>query len=207
MPNEVKAQLTQADCLPGYTLQEVPLPGAPSWMSGATTQRCVANWTGSAPNIESADPTRRSTVILSLAGPGTVNGCGPGHETRINIRATGGFFAVGQSSTVRVRVSKDFTNDGFDFQSLVPNGSWANFEGSITVFNVSEGDNVVGLRHVAGMPMNSGKHSIRLELEDFSLNAEKTWMEPYMGSMTQKYRIAPTGGIIVTFDLDGPGCM
>jgi len=154
------------------------------------TWRCVANWTGSAPNIPSTDPTRRSTVILSLAGPGTVNGCGDGHETRINIRATGGFFAEGHADLVRVRVSRDFTTDKFDFENQAA-GSWNPIDGSFTI-NVSEGDNYSAFRHRA-MPENAGKHVIRLKLEEAGLR-------------TEKYRIAPTGAIQIVFDLDGPGC-
>ncbi len=199
--------LTQDDCLPGYTLQEVPLPGAPSWMGNATTQRCVVNGTGSAPNIESADPTRRSTIILSLAGPGRVHGCGPGHETQINIRASGGFFAAGQSSIADVRLRSGFADNELNFERTDA-GVIAIFK-TIAV-NVTEGDNVVPIRYQAH-PLDpdqvnpGGKHVIRLELVDDTFNTENTWQE-HGRNYTQKYRIAPTGAIQIVFDLDGPGC-
>ena len=180
-------------------------------MGNPMTTKCVlANDVGgSAPNIESSDPSRRSTIQLFLAGPISVNGCGDGYETRINIRARGGFFAAGQSSLVTVRVSRDFTNDGFDFQNYL--AGWQGIDGSF-VINVSEGDNYVRFRHSSSNVMNQGKHAIRLILEDSSFNTEKTWRETTnrntgaTQSFTQKYRIAPTGGYIVVFDLDGSGC-
>ena len=193
-------------CLPGYTAQEVPLPGTENLprshhLHGRMTCRCMPNWSGSAPSIGSADPTRRSTVILSLAGPVTVNGCGMNHQTMINIRATGGFFATGQAALVSVSVSSDFTDDGFDFENdagLIDGGF---------VRQVMDGDNVFPFRHKAAphQGTRAGKHTISLRLVDRGLNTEKTWTEN-VTSYTQKYRIAPTGGVQVTFDLDGPGC-
>ncbi len=50
-----------------------------------------------------------------------------------------------------------------------------------------------------------GQHTISLRLVDSALNMPKTWMENGI-SYTQKYRIAPTGGVQFTFNLDGPGC-
>ena len=199
------AQMSEPTCLPGYTATQVPLPGDSSKM----TWRCVANWTGSAPNIESADSTRRSTLLLRLAGPGTVNGCGVGHETQINIRATGGFFAAGQSATADVRLRSGLADNELNFERTDA-GVIAIFK-TIAV-NVMEGDNVVPIRYQAppldaGQVNPGGKHVIRLELVDDTFNTEKTWAEPYMGSLTQKYRIAPTGAIQIVFDLDGPGCI
>ncbi|MCY4304150.1 MAG: hypothetical protein OXC62_05130 [Aestuariivita sp.] len=171
------------------------------------TWRCIANWTGSAPNIESADSTRRSTLLLRLAGPGTVNGCGDGHETQINIRATGGFFAAGQAAIADVRLRSDLADNALNFQRTDA--------GVIDIFktiavNVTEGDNVVPIRYQAnplhpGQVNPGGKHVIRLELVDDTFNTEKIWREGSM-SYTQKYRIAPTGAIQIVFDLDGPGC-
>ena len=200
----VVAQMSQPTCLPGYTAQRVPLPGG---TGSQMTWRCVANWTGSAPNIETADPTRRSTVILSLAGPGRVNGCGDGHETQINIRATGGFFAAGQSATAEVKLRSGLADSELNFQRTDA--------GVIGIFKtlavqISEGDNILPLRYQAA-PLDpggvnpGGKHVIRLELVDDGLNTQKTWTEGSM-SYTQKYRIAPTGAIQIVFDLDGPGC-
>ncbi len=200
----VDAQMSQPTCLPGYTARQVPLPGSQGirFLNGTMTWRCMADGTGSAPNIPSADPNLRSTVILSLAGPVKVNGCGAGHETQINIRATGGFFADEKSATAVARVSSSsLTND----QLLFEREAGAFFSNQLIV-NVSEGDNVVPIRYEAGSAMNpGGKHTIRLGLVDDSLNMPITWMEGSTEYM-QKYRIAPTGGIHVTFDLDGPGC-
>ena len=206
MAAPVAAQMSEPTCLPGYTATQVPLPGAPSWMR-AMTWRCMADGTGSAPNIESADPTRRSTLILSLAGSGRVHGCGPGHETQINIRATGGFFAAGQSATADVRLRSGLADNELNFERTDA-GVIAIFK-TIAV-NVTEGDNVVPIRYQAA-PLNSGqvnpggKHVIRLELVDDTFNTENTWQE-HGRNYTQKYRIAPTGAIQIVFDLDGPGC-
>ncbi|MCY4150932.1 MAG: hypothetical protein OXE94_01675 [Aestuariivita sp.] len=200
----VAAQMSQPTCLPGYTAQRVPLPGG---TGSQMTWRCVANWTGSAPNIESADPTRRSTLLLRLAGPGTVNGCGDGHETRINIRATGGFFAAGQLALADVRLRSGLADNELNFERTEP--GIAPFFKTIAV-NVMEGDNIVALRYQAppldsGQVNPGGKHVIRLELVDDTFNEEKTWRE-HGRDYTQKYRIAPTGAIQIVFDLDGPGC-
>ena len=189
----VAAQIPEPTCLPGYTATQVPLPGSQgTWFAGRMTWRCMADGTGSAPNIPSADPTLRSTVILSLAGPVKVNGCGAGHETRINIRAVGGFFSAGTAQLVTAIVSSSsLTSDQFGFER---DGS-APFSDQLVV-NVSEGDNFVPIRYEAGFSMNpGGKHTIRLEVDkDDSLNTPVTWNEGGM-SYTQKYRIAPTGGI------------
>ena len=198
------AQMSEPTCLPGYTAARVPLPGG---TSSQMTWRCVANWTGSAPNIESADPTRRSTILLRLAGPGTVNGCGPGHETQINIRATGGFFAAGQSSIADVRLRSGLADNELNFERTDA-GVIAIFK-TIAV-NVTEGDNVVPIRYQAH-PLDpdqvnpGGKHVIRLELVDDTFNTENTWTE-HGREYRQKYRIAPAGAIQIVFDLDGPGC-
>ncbi len=100
-------------CLPGYTAQVEPVPGS---IFNTMTCRCRPNWTGSSPNIESSDPTRRSTVILSQAGPLVVDGCGTGHEAGFNIRGTGGFFADGQSAMVQVKLFTGLapTENGFE---------------------------------------------------------------------------------------------
>lgn len=77
--------------------------------------------------------------------------------------------------------------------------------------SVVDGDNVVPIRYqaTAGLTdpqMNpGGQHTISLRLVDDDLNMVKTWTENGT-NYTQKYRIAPTGGVQVTFDLDGPGC-
>ena len=198
------AQMSEPTCLPGYTATRVPLPGG---TSSQMTWRCVANGTGSAPNIESADPTRRSTIILSLAGPGRVHGCGPGHETQINIRATGGFFAAGQSSIADVRLRSGLADNELNFERTDA-GVIAIFK-TIAV-NVTEGDNIVPIRYQAhpldpGQVNPGGKHVIRLELVDDTFNTENTWRE-HGRDYTQKYRIAPAGAIQIVFDLDGPGC-
>ncbi len=208
MAESVRAQQPDCSaymCLPGYTAQLEPVPGS---IFGTMTCRCRANWTGSSPNIESSDPTRRSTVILSQAGPLVVNGCGAGHETAFNIRGHGGFFAAGERATALVRVSTGLADNEVNFERT--DGGTINSSPG-TFVSVANGDNVVRFRYQAGTDLMDpqmnpgGRHTISLRLVDDSLNTPIAWSENGRG-YTQKYRIAPTGGVQFTFNLDGPGC-